>query len=208
MTEERGLAKNDVTAIGVCAPALIDRSRACWCSRPTWSGGTEHRRGVRQVNDEATSTCTTWPGRPGGRVHGGHWPKMAERRIAVRGQWGRGAIMIDGSIFHGVKASPRDRALQLPGGQEPWNCGAKGCLETRVSVTAMLRRTGHEPNQDGTLHQQLRALVQSGDPRVKRACVRWQGPWVGGVVARQPRQPDAVVIGGGSSTRAMRCSTG
>jgi predicted NBD/HSP70 family sugar kinase len=62
----------------------------------------------------------------------------------------------------------------------------------------MLRRTGHEPNQDGTLHQQLRALVQSGDPRVKRALrevgkdLGLAASWLVNLV-----NPDAVVIGGG-----------
>jgi predicted NBD/HSP70 family sugar kinase len=201
MTEERGLAKGDVTAIGACAPALIDPVEGLLVFAPNleWRN-VNIVEGLRQVNDEATiyvhNVAQAVLAAEYMEGIGQKWPNAV---LLYEDNGVGAAIMIDGSIFHGVQGFAGEIGhCKLPGGEEPCNCGAKGCLETRVSVTAMLRRTGHEPNQDGTLHQQLRALAQADDPRVKRALrevgkdLGLAASWLVNLV-----NPDAVVIGGG-----------
>ena len=199
--EERGLTRSDVTAIGVCAPALIDPVEGLLVFAPNLEWRNVNLvEGLRQVNDEATiyvhNVAQAVLAAEYMEGIGQKWPNAV---LLYEDNGVGAAIMIDGSIFHGVQGFAGEIGhCKLPGAEEPCNCGAKGCLETRASVTAMLRRTGHEPNQDGALHHQLRALVQSDEPRVNRALrevgkdLGLAASWLVNLV-----NPDAVVIGGG-----------
>jgi predicted NBD/HSP70 family sugar kinase len=201
MVDDRDLAKCDVTAIGVCVPALIDPLGGLLVFAPNleWRN-VNIVEGLREVNADATiyvhNVAQAVLAAEYMEGIGQRWPNAV---LLYEDNGVGAAIMIDGSIFHGVRGFAGEIGhCKLPGGEEPCNCGAKGCLETRVSVTAMLRRVGHEPDQHSTLHQQLRTLARSDDPRVKRALrevgkdLGLAASWLVNLV-----NPDALVIGGG-----------
>jgi len=198
---EHGLARRNVTAIGVCVPALTDPVGGLLVLAPNlgWRN-VDIAGGLRTVNDEAAIY-----------VHNVVQAVLAaEYTEGVAQKWpnavllyedsGIGAaILVDGSIFHGVQGFAGEIGhCQVPGAHEPCKCGARGCLETRASVGAILRRTGAQPDHGGTRHEQLRALAQSADPRVNRVLrevgkeVGLAASWLVNLV-----NPDAVIVAGG-----------
>lgn len=108
-----------------------------------------------------------------------------------------GAIVLDGQLFTGHQGAAGELGLITidPNGA-PCNSGNRGSLEQHISVQAIRRRTGKEPNELGE-------LAQRGDPEALefwRSYGRDLG--VGLTSLIYVLTPEAIVIGGGVSASA------
>jgi glucokinase len=108
-----------------------------------------------------------------------------------------GAIVLNGKLFVGHQGSAGELGLiTLNPDGPPCNSGNQGSLEQYVSVQAIRRRTGMEPDQLG-------ALAQAGDAK---ALEFWQvyGRDLGAGLTSSVYvlSPEAIVIGGGVSASA------
>jgi len=193
--------RRSVTAIGVCVPALVDPVAGVLVLAPNlgWRN-VNIREGLRAINDSAA----IYVHNVAQAVLAAEYTEGAAQKwpnaVLLYEDSGVGAaLMVDGSIFHGVQGFAGEIGhCKLPGAEEPCNCGARCCLETLVSASAVLRRAGHRPVHDGTLRHQLRALAQSDDPRVNRL-LREVGSELGTAASWLVNlvNPDAVIISGG-----------
>lgn len=108
-----------------------------------------------------------------------------------------GAIILDGKLFVGHHGTAGELGLiTLNPDGPPCNSGNQGSLEQYVSVQAIRRRTGMEPDELG-------AMALAGDPK---ALEFWQqyGRDLGAGLASliYVLTPEAIVIGGGVSASA------
>lgn len=108
-----------------------------------------------------------------------------------------GAVILDGNLFVGRDGAAGELGLITIDFNGPiCNSGNRGSLEQHVSVQAIRRRTGLEPDQLG-------ALAQAGD---RQALDFWQtyGRELGAGIASlvYVLTPEAIVIGGGVSASA------
>ncbi len=108
-----------------------------------------------------------------------------------------GAIILDGKLFVGHHGTAGELGLiTLSPDGPPCNSGNQGSLEQYVSVQAIRRRTGMEPDELG-------AMAVAGDPK---ALEFWQqyGQDLGAGLASliYVLTPEAIVIGGGVSASA------
>lgn len=108
-----------------------------------------------------------------------------------------GAIILDGKLFVGHHGTAGELGLiTLSPDGPPCNSGNQGSLEQYVSVQAIRRRTGMEPDELG-------AMALAGDPK---ALEFWQqyGQDLGAGLASliYVLTPEAIVIGGGVSASA------
>lgn len=108
-----------------------------------------------------------------------------------------GAVILDGRLFvgrQGTAAEPGLLTIDLNG--PPCNSGNRGSLEQHVSVQAIRRRTGLEPDE-------VARRAQAGDPE---AIAFWQtyGRELGAGIANllYLLTPEAVILGGGVSAAA------
>ncbi|MGQ9870127.1 ROK family protein [Leptodesmis sp.] len=108
-----------------------------------------------------------------------------------------GAIILDGKLFVGHHGTAGELGLiTLSPDGPPCNSGNQGSLEQYVSVQAIRRRTGMEPDELG-------AMALAGDPK---ALEFWQqyGQDLGAGLASliYVLTPEAIIIGGGVSASA------
>ncbi|MBD2773433.1 ROK family protein [Iningainema tapete] len=108
-----------------------------------------------------------------------------------------GAIILNGNLFIGHHGAAGELGLITLNPDGPiCNSGNQGSLEQYVSVTAIRRRTGKEP-------EELGILAQSGDAE---ALTFWQeyGRYLGAGLASliYVLTPEVIVIGGGVSASA------
>lgn len=106
-----------------------------------------------------------------------------------------GGLILDGRVFHGASGAAGEfgHICVDPTGPACW-CGRQGCLESYVSVPALL--AAWRPGQSATFNA-FRQALNTGDPSV-RALVASAGQRLGCVLAAvcNAVNPDDVVIGG------------
>ena len=125
---EHGLARRNVTAIGVCVPALTDPAAGLLVLAPNLGWRNVDIVGsLRAVNDEAAIY-----------VHNVAQAVLAaEYTEGIAQRWANAvlvyedsgigaAILVDGSIYHGVQGFAGEIGhCHVPGADEPCKCGAR-----------------------------------------------------------------------------------
>ncbi|MDI2129488.1 ROK family protein [Yinghuangia seranimata] len=109
------------------------------------------------------------------------------------------AVMVDGEPLPGThhRAGELGHLVIRPGGPQ-CPCGARGCLETIASATAVARRYAEATGQSGVTAKDVAARVATGDPtavRVWHEAVEALADGLASAIALF--DPERVVIGGG-----------
>jgi len=119
--------------------------------------------------------------------------------IYVSGNTGVGAgIVVDGALLAGRSgyAGEVGHMKVNPDGHR-CRCGARGCWESEIGATAMLRRAGRRASDVRAGVSRVLSDAQVGDPKASKA-VRETGQWIGRGAANLINifNPDLVVFGG------------
>jgi predicted NBD/HSP70 family sugar kinase len=193
-----GLEPDHLQAVGMCVPAPLDRrsSRIRTDIMPGWRDlppgeELERRLGVPvHVDNDANlgALAELHHGIARGR-HDVVYLKMASglgAGIVLGGRLHRGATGIAGEIGH----------VQVGEDGHVCRCGSRGCLETLVAATQLLRLLQPAYDQDLTVEDVL-ALDVDGDAGVRRVLTD-AGRTVGRAVAdlANSLNPELVVVGG------------
>jgi predicted NBD/HSP70 family sugar kinase len=119
--------------------------------------------------------------------------------IYVSGNTGVGAgIVVDGALLAGRSgyAGEVGHMKMNPDGHR-CRCGARGCWESEIGATAMLRRAGRRASDVRTGVARVLSDAQAGDPKASQAVME-TGRWMGRGAANLINifNPDLVVFGG------------
>ncbi len=119
--------------------------------------------------------------------------------IYVSGNTGVGAgIVVDGALLAGRSgyAGEVGHMKMNPDGHR-CRCGARGCWESEIGATAMLRRAGRRASDVRTGVARVLSDAQAGDPKACQALME-TGRWMGRGAANLINifNPDLVVFGG------------
>jgi predicted NBD/HSP70 family sugar kinase len=119
--------------------------------------------------------------------------------IYVSGNTGVGAgIVVDGALLAGMSgyAGEVGHMKMNPDGHR-CRCGARGCWESEIGATAVLRRAGRRASDVRAGVARVLSDAQAGDPKASKA-VRETGQWMGRGAANLINifNPDLLVFGG------------
>lgn len=112
-----------------------------------------------------------------------------------------GGIVLNGKLWRGVNGAAAEIGhISIDENGHLCGCGAKGCLETYASATAMAR-LAKEYGSSATTAREAFELANAGDTAAQQAFVR-AGSALGIAIAGMLNtiNPQAVVIGGGGSS--------
>lgn len=116
-----------------------------------------------------------------------------------------GAIAFDGRLAYGRGNAGQLGHLALPGDGPDCRCGRRGCVETRVSGTALTAAIRAAGFPDGTSVERLLELEASGDGRARDVLDVWAVAIRAATdAATAACDPDLVVLGGGLGPAAAR----
>jgi predicted NBD/HSP70 family sugar kinase len=119
--------------------------------------------------------------------------------IYIKASHGIGAgLVLNGDTYHGsIGIAGEIGHTQLPGADSWCRCGNRGCLETVVSITEVLRQLEHIRVQNTSVGEDLSLTPLSGDPVAVRVFAE-AGRTLGRVLADLCNclNPAAIILGG------------
>ena len=128
-----------------------------------------------------------------------------------------GGIIIDGELYEGASGSAGELGhIMIDINGPPCGCGARGCLESLASGTALARRgeelaaTGRSPllaqlrEQEGVVTAEAMARAAEGGDEAAQAAFREMGKYLGIALASYVNvfNPQLILVGGGVARSA------
>ncbi len=214
LAEKGGVAFDDVVAIGVGAPGVVDSGSGVilrWTNFD-WNNVPFAKRlfeltgkPVRVANDANVAAL--------GEARFGATAQYQSSILLTLGTGIGGGMVFDGKLIEGYKSAGGELGhITIREGGLPCACGRRGCYEKYASATALISQTRHAMVED--LHSKMWEVAQgkienvdgrtafiaarSGDESAKQVIERYVGYLSEGIADFvNILRPEAIVLGGG-----------
>ena len=116
-----------------------------------------------------------------------------------------GAVAVNGRPWHGGGLAGQFGHIAVAADGPPCNCGARGCVETLSSGTALGRILSEHGLPSGITATEVLDRAEAGEARCRAVVEEWARPFTRAVATLSATiDPDLVIVGGGLGTEMVR----